>query len=323
MTYAKNSVILAADYNAMAGLTATAAASSAVATNVAGYLWGVGYGDRGYGETSPNLTAVAAGNTITSTQWVNLRSTINNLAAQQGTATTLLPTATVLASGATITSHRTADGNAYDLPAMLALVDANRLTAAVANMTVTSSAASSTRATTWGAGISSITCTFNVTFADENSARYFFNSGGGIRIALSHPDTTTPQNSSWNTILSNFNASFNANATTKLTGTYGNPQAIGYYQLTTAFQTIVDGTNAPGTGAYSVNDFIIQARATVITGLNGAKGSVLEFKVTLTDEHQNAFSDLVAAGTVATLGHIRATNLPNRPAPTCSVTTAF
>lgn len=322
MTYAKNSIILAADYNAMAGLTASAAASSAAATQVAGYLWGVGYGDRGYGETSPNLTAVAAGNSITSTQWVNLRSTINNLAAHQGTATTLLPPANLLDPGDVITVHTTAAGNTYDLPAMLALVDSNRLTANVANLTATASAATTTRATTWGGGSTGITCVFSVTFADENSARYFFNSSGGIRISLSHPNTTTSQDTNWNSILSNLTVQFSANATTRVSGSTGVAASIGYYQLTTTFQTIYDGTNT-GTGAYSTNDYIIEARSTAITGLNGAKGSVLEFRVQLQDQHTNAFSDLVQSGTNATLGHIRATNLPNRPAPTCAVTTAF
>jgi hypothetical protein len=318
MTYAKNSVITAADYNTFAGVTGSAAASSAAATNVAGYLWGIGYGDRGYGASSPNLVAVSTGNCIASVGWTNLQNAISNLATHQGTATTLLPPSSLMNAGAAVVAHSTASGNAYDFATMLSLVDTNRFTYDILNMTLTSSAASSTRATAWSTSIQAI---FTLTFTDENAARYFFNSGGDIRISLSHPDVSTPQNSSWNSILNNFTMAFAAHATTRLSGSYGSAQSVGYYELSTTYQTIVDGSNT-GTGAYATNDFLIEAAAASITGLNGAKGSVINFRITLTDEY-TGFSDVVSSGTVATLGHLRSTTLPNITAPSCAVTLNF
>jgi hypothetical protein len=321
MTYLKGSPAQASDYNALAGLTGTAAGSSAAATQVAGYLLGIGYGDRGYGQTSTTLTAVSAGSVITGNPWLNLRTAINTIATWQNAATTQLPSAAEMSSGAV--HFAAVGGTPYSIPGLLTTLDTNRHTYQIGNMTLTSSAATTTRSTTWGAGGGSITCEFSVTFADEQAARYFFNTGGDIRIALAHPSTLTTRDSSWNTILSSLVVAFKANSSTRLTGSYGTAQSVGYYQLTTSYQTILDGTNS-GTGAYTVNDFIVQAKALTITGTNGAKGSVVYFKVVLTDEQTNAFSDIVQSGTNAILSHFRATSVfTNISAPTCAVVTAF
>jgi hypothetical protein len=301
-------------------LTGSAAGSSGAATSVAGYLYGVGYGDRGYGQSSPALTAVATGQVATN--WSNLRSVLSTLCAWQDTSTTLLPSAAGVAQGAAFVAYPT--GETPSIPDLLALLDTNRLAYQAGNMALTVGAASSTRGSTWGSSTSGITCEFSVTFADENAARYFFNTGGELRIALEHTSTLISQDSNWNAVLNNLNAAFRANTTVRLTGSTGTAQSIGYYQLTTSYQTIYDGINT-GTGAYSANDYLIEAKALSITGSNGAKGSVVYFRVTLTDEHTNAFSDSVDSGTKATLSHLRAnavlSSLP--AAPSCAVVTAF
>ena len=59
MSYAQGSTIAASDYNGFTGgqdLT-VAFASAAAATQKASALLGVGYGDRGYGQTTPSLPA--------------------------------------------------------------------------------------------------------------------------------------------------------------------------------------------------------------------------------------------------------------------------
>lgn len=323
MTYAKGSAIQAADYNTFAGLTGTAAASAVAAQNKAGHLYGIGFGDRGYGQTTPTLGAIAAGASV-GQEWQNLRTVMSNMSAWQNTSQTLLPASGSFNATSNIVAHEqdAPSINSFDIQDMLALLDTNRLNYQVGNMTLTSSAASSTRATTWGAAAGAITAEFSVTFASEDAARFFFNSGGEVRVALAHPDTTTPRNTTWNTVLSNLAVAFRANASSRITGSYGTAQAIGYYQLTTAYQTILDGTNS-GTGVYTVNDFVVQARATSIAGVNGAKGSVIYFRVVLTDEQTNAFSDIVASGTNAVVSHLRATGTVTVAAPTVATVTAF
>lgn len=324
--YEKSKHVGVETINGFSGLTGTAAASALAATSIAGYLWGIGYGDRGYGETTPVLTAKTPGSIISNVEWGNLRTILSNMATWQVTSSSNLPTTAQIGVGRVVEAHNSSAPtlDAYSISSMLSSLDTNRLNINVANMTVTSSAATTTRATTWGSGNSGITCEFSVTFTDENAARYFFNTGGEIRIALSHPTTGTARNNSWNTVLNGLLVSFKANTSVRTSGSYGVAQAIGYYGLTTAYQTILDGTNT-GVSPYTVNDFYVEAKANTITGLNGAKGSVLQFRVRLIDEQTNAFSDSVASGTVATLGHMRATGAPltAKAAPTCAVVTAF
>jgi len=60
MTYASGGLIQAGDYNGFVGNTAPSSAytSSLAATDKVAALIGVGYGDRGYGQTSTNLAVV-------------------------------------------------------------------------------------------------------------------------------------------------------------------------------------------------------------------------------------------------------------------------
>lgn len=313
MTYATGNSIQATDYNSFAGLTASGAGSAAAAASKAGYLYGVGFGDRGYGQTSPALSSVSVGQAV-GQEWQNLRSVIVSMANWQNTSIASLPPSSSFNAGAAVTASSA-------IASILSTLDTNRLNYQVANMTL-SGLTSTTRASTWGTGTSSITAEFQVTFSSEDHARYFFNTGGELRVLLNHPSTATARDSSWNTVLSGFNMAFRANSTARIGGSYGAAQGIGYYQLTTAYQTVIDGTNT-GVTPYGVNDFVVQARAVTITGANGAKGSVIQFRVILTDEQSNAFQDVVQSGTVATLQQLRATGAYTIATPSASVITAF
>ena len=313
MTYLANNTIQAADYNNFAGLTGSVAASAAIATAKAGYLYGVGFGDRGYGQTAPALSAVSVGQSV-GQEWQNLRTVMASLASWQGTSAATLPASGSFNAGAAITAHSA-------ISTLLSTLDSNRLNYQAGNMSL-GTMTSSTRASTWGGGTGSITCEFQITFSSEDHARYFFNTGGELRVSLNHPSTATARDISWNTILSGLNVAFRANTSARIGGSYGTAVGIGYYQLTTTYQTILNGTNS-GTGAYTVNDFVVQARATSIAGVNGAKGSVIQIRVILTDEQTNAFQDIVQSGTSATLQQLRATSVFPVATPSASVVTAF
>lgn len=323
MTYAKGSNVLASDFNVFAGVTGTAAASSAAAQNKAGYLFGVGYGDRGYGQASPTLTVKNAGDAI-GQEWQTLRTIMSSLASWQATPTTLLPPSSSLTVSSTVIAHEqdAPSSNSYDFQNLLVALDTNRFNYQVGNMTLTNNVSATTRATTWGAGAGGITAEFSVAFSSEDAARYFFNTGGEIRMSLSHPSTLTSRDSSWNTVLNNLVVAFKANSSSRLTGSYGTAQSVGYYQLTTAYQTILNGLNS-GIGAYTTNDFTVSAKAITINGTNGAKGSVVYFRVQLVDEQSNAFSDIVQSGTTASISHLRATSTYSIPTPTVTIATAF
>lgn len=331
MAYEKGSGILAADYNTFAGLTATGAADAATAQNKAGYLYGVGFGNRGYGQTTPALTALSIGGSVAQ-EWQSLRTVMANLANWQNTSTTLLPPSSSFNAAAPIVAHESSSPslNSYDIQDLLATLDTNRLNYQAANMLL-STLQTSTRSTAWGNGSAigystpdaGIEAQFQVDFASEDEARYFFNTGGEFRITLAHANTSSPRNSSWNTVLNSFVLAFRANTSARISGSYGTATSVGYYGLTTTYQTICDGLNS-GTGAYTVNDFIISARALTLPGVRGAKGATIQFKVTLLDEQTNAFSDTVASGTASSLQQYKANAVFTVASPTStSIIKAF
>lgn len=297
MSYAQGQSVAATDYNGLTGGQAlsVAFASSAAATQKAAGLLGVGYGDRGYGQTTPAIAALAAGGAISASDWANLRTAISTLNSHQGSAVTL-PAAPV--AGGSI---------AYDANFVnaLATLDTNRFnTNSGASMTLTSNALTISRTGTWGSGSTGITAIATATFASEDAARFFFNSGGELRFLVSHPTGTT-QDTNWNAALAAVGTiAFKANATTR-TGTAGTPAAVGYYQLTTTNQTILSGVI--GTGAYSTNTITVSARAAAITGANGAKGTQIIFTINLMDAHTNTWTDTCAAGTAVAFSYLKAT----------------
>ena len=314
MSYSQGSTIAAADYNSFTGGQdlGVAFASAVAATQKASALLGVGYGDRGYGQSTPSLPTKSSGQSIAAADWANLRTALSTLNSHQGSGVTLPAVAVA--------------GNAVSYDAQyascLATVDANRFnTNSGASMTLVSNALAITRVGTWGAGNAGISSIMTVSFASEDAARYFFNSGGELRFALSHPTGTT-QNANWSTALTAVgNIAFKANATTR-SGTSGTPAAIGYYQLTTGNQAILSGTI--GTGAYATNTIAVYAKAAAITGLNGAKGYQVVFTFVLQDAHTNAFSDVCTAGTAVAASHLRATSvLTGIAAPTFAQTQAW
>jgi hypothetical protein len=324
MTYATGSNISAGDLNNFIGANnvSTAYASAAAATGKVAALLGVGYGDRGYGQTSIALAPVAAGTPVRASHWTDLRTAIATMANFQGTAQTVLPAASSFAAGSAIKAENSS-ARYSDFPTTINNVDASRLNAAPANMTLVANAISSVRSAAWGSnGGPAIGADFTATFTSEDKARFFFNSGGTLNLVMSHASTTTTQNSNWNTILSALGTiSVGARNTTR-SGSGGTPAALGYYNLTTTAQTIFSGNI--GTGAYTSNSITITAWVVNVAGLNGGNGTVVRIKVVLTDGHTNTFSDTVAAGTTVTMGYKKAaTYITGIETPTFAVPIQF
>lgn len=305
MSYSSGGIIQASDFNTFAGSTSVAAASSAAAQNTAGYLYGVGYGDRGYGQNVVTLSPKVAGQTIDAADWYNIRSILSTLSSHQGLLLTMPP---VASSGTSIAYSQ------YYSTALSAL-DGNRFaTNSGGSMSLTSNALVQTRGSAWGGGGNTgISSASIATFASEDAARYFFNSGGEIRLSLSHPSGSA-QDINWNSGLANIGTiAFRAHGTTR-SGTYTTPYSIGYYELTTANQVILSGV--VGTSVYSANTVTVYARANAITGANGAKGYQIIFTVVLQDAHINPFYDGAVAGTTVTYSHLRSSAFVNVAGPT-------
>lgn len=157
MTYVAGGKIQAPDYN-----------SFATAVN---NVWATGTGNSGYGQTA--LGTVSVGNKVFSTNWSSLVNTIATSALHQGTSISAIvgPSAgnKIIAFVPTLQNNITSITN-------------SRLNAATQNGTATTVATNNI--STWA---DSLTYTFSVTFASNNAARYFFNSGGQIGFNFAHP----------------------------------------------------------------------------------------------------------------------------------------
>ncbi len=331
MAYVIANDILDNEINGFMGAGGTAAYASQVAVDAAapavGAVYGVGYGDRGYGQATFTLTPVSVGQTIGGAEWTAMRNALNVCSEHQaGIASATIPPTTVLDPGDLIQAHEIdpPTSDAFDFNSNIATIDSSRFVvdAGKSGTFATTGTSLNTRVGAWGAGAGAIDCEFDYAFGSENAARYFFNSGGEIRIALSHP-LGTPQDNDWNASLGTRlgEVRMTHTATTSL-GTSALSSALGFYDLTAVYQTIINGINI-GTGAYTTNDVLIEAKMIGILGVNGGNGTTLRVRITLTDQHANVFFDSVSGGTAASFSVLRATFLSGIGTPAGSVFNAF
>jgi hypothetical protein len=230
MTYVAGSLIVATDYNGFANDSA----------NNIGNVWSTGSGDKGWGQTA--IANVAAGSTVTATQWATLVNTLATAGSQSNVAIT----------------SRTAPvaGNTINILANVS-TDINNVTTGRGN-----AAASGTIYATWTGNIAktsataaapggwTITFTHTITFPSAAQARYFWNAGGIVRIDMSKTSTGTDKDPDWNTFIGTIGTVYitgrvNSNAQTIAGTTYtgttrsggsGTPSILatttGWYSLT-------------------------------------------------------------------------------------------
>ncbi len=103
-----------------------------------------------------------------------------------------------------------------------------------------------------------------ITFSSSNARRFFFNTGGEIRLSANNTGASTPKGLDWAQLCSQAGTiKFNAETTTSTTG---GGTSIGNYDLTSAFQNIYQKI---GSGTYSAvyagNIYTVKARSDVDT----------------------------------------------------------
>lgn len=303
MTYAQFGTIQAADFNALTGGTTAPPANSLNAT------WATGSGSAGYGQTA--VSNVAAGtNVLASTQWSSLIANTASAATHQGSSITSV---SVPVAGNVITYNSA-------IPTNLSTIYTNRLNAATQGSTTANTA---TYNLSWS---NQLTFTHTATFANGDAARYFFNSGGQIKMTVSHP-SGTGINLLFNGLASNVGtvvmssptsgaitvAGTSYNGITKVGGG-GNAPTIdsskGYYGLTTANATVFTQTASTGPSGYlsTFIRFIVRSNGT--QGTNGDAGSVITIH-TIWDEVPNGLIVSTGSATTMTLTSPETTNLGN------------
>jgi hypothetical protein len=270
MTYTAGSPIVATDYNGFAQNTSGANVND---------IWGTGSGDKGWGQPT-TLSTVSTSATVTATQWASLNNRISSMANQTNTSITSR-TNPVVGNPVAILSALNTD---------LTNCTNNRGNAVASGTTSSSWTGNTAKTSTTGSGQTTwtITWTQTVTFADANSARYFWNAGGLVRLDMSKTSTGTDIDSDWNTLVGQVGtiyisgrvnstsqtiAGVSYTGTTRIGGTGGTQTTLatttGWYGLTpgaaatTLFQ--LNNASSPYTGEYIRVTGAVNAGSTVLT----------------------------------------------------------
>lgn len=226
-------------------------------------LLGVGTGSQGYGQTVQS-TDYAVGTRIEKAQWDLLRYDIINIRTHQDGA----PPSIVEINTGDVISYGAASPNT-NYNTLLETAIANRF-----NIGPGRSILSSIDTKTYTAGwATKAECTITVTFANANQARYFFNSGGKIRVFSSRTGgTVSQQNNAWTNLLNSVGSRDFGAATDPF---------VNFYTLTNAYQIYYQSSS---TTPYSANNYRLEARCNVTNNANGTATSV-DLKVTLNDSY--------------------------------------
>ena len=292
MAYTSGGTIQALDYNLLTWGGNTQAYVGTV--NNLSAIWGTGFGYRGYGQDAAVLTTVAAGGTVTATQWATFVQRLNLCLAHQSGAAAQLATGSNIGivAGATIAAF------------------ANVATA-VGTVTTNANLWSARGSTTVGtpvyqtltaADFAAFTTVFNrtITFASGDAARYFFNAGGQINWAfVTYNLNGTARSGDVVTLFTtnlgggNIRAA-QGTAITGAGGTVGTNSGKGYWNLTSSVQLAASITSTVST--YTGDVANINIRTNGVQGSNGDIGSVITLQIGYTSAQEGLnFNSAISA----------------------------
>lgn len=303
MTYITGGNVQAVDYNTFSTL---AASINEVFADLHSGATTIGtFADYGYGQT-PALTSVIAGNSILSAKWSELFDAMRDCGTHQNT----------IVSPPVPGSNPTAGGSiaAYNTPSTLAsivaLLRTNRhnLAGGQTLLTLGSNFAQPGGAQPW---TNTLTWNYQVNFSSWNNARYFFNSGGSLNLNGSYAPNVTPEDAQWVSMFATMSPLvFNWNSTTPFSGTGGT--AIGFYNLTTSYQTVY--LKAFGSGYYySTSTITVQAKFNAAAGTNG----LVDFRIILTDG--DPYPDSKSTTTTYRVDNVKSAGVIVYPGPAVTV----
>ena len=270
MAYSQGGIIAAADYNTLVG------SSPSSTVNTINTVWAVGSGSAGYGQTA--VSQVSAAGTVTATQWASLINTLNSILTHQAGSGSGI-SATV--AGGTINYLSTLTTN-------ITTGYTNRLNFASNSAVV----AGTNQTTAWTSATTSATLArsfgIRAAFASADQARYFFNSGGRMKLNVSGTQnaSTTARTNAAIALCTNLGgiALFAANTNGGRTGTGGtlntNDTTKGYHTTTyNSNVTIISVTST--TASYTSDTATITVNCNGTQGSNNDKGLNVDFWINL------------------------------------------
>lgn len=227
--------------------------------NLAVNLAGNGSATRGYGQQTFSPNQYSTIDKISPTGLDEIRQDLLNIRAHQiGTN----PAISVVAS----TGNLVTETDKINFTNLVNSCDTDRFTAHSSRIS-TSSPQSSQRTTSWR---SEVVCTLTQTFVNSDTARFFYNGGGRVRITSSRSGgASTSQNASWTNVLSTagtqiFSAGF-------------------FYSLTSSYQNFYIGS---GSSPYASNRYRIDALCNVSNNSSGGATSVT-WRMQFTDPYND------------------------------------
>lgn len=225
---------------------------------------GAGATSFGYGQTLQSVP-VSSGQLIEKSQWDAIRFDIVNCYIHQ---TGNTPSATVIGNQDVITDDV---GDAYQNYNYYAdIVRNNRFDVATGQYVITG-IDTETTSSSWS---TSAEATLTITFGTADQARYFFNSGGKIRIRTDFEPTpgAEQQSNAWQTALTSIgDRDFSGDLIA----------ALGFYTLTDSYQAYYQTTVST---PYSANYYSLQAKSNVADNSAGTATEVT-IKILLRDDY--------------------------------------
>lgn len=279
MSYSQGGLIEATDYNTFA--QGGASVNHAVA-NI-NTIWGVGQGDKGYGQTNVLTPVTGISDTVTATQWSTLIARLNSILTHES------------GSGSGITLPTTGATVSYlsSLSSSISTAYSNRTTANSNGTDITGSAfTASWNVSSLNAQPTTYQVTRTATFASADQARYFFNAGGKLVLTMTASNTRGgSKGDDWVSLIGTKMASLTFSQSTNSRGGSGGTVAtsdtgIGYWDLTTSNQSMIKLTSATGTADYGSNFVEIFAKAnhgSIPQGSNSDKGYIVTFTIDFND----------------------------------------
>jgi hypothetical protein len=283
-----------------------------------GALYGVGYGDIGYGQTTYSFSLQSFSDykttLVTKTNLIALTNAIKDTAQFLGNtqiynkAVSALTTLGNTSSSFFSTSLGIFDKQTLDTLFNNRLIDKNSMyenTLTQVILTNDSGVAFPTSTTLTAMTLQTLTasdyeCTFNVDFSSADNARKFFNTGGELRLKLSYPYSTTAEDKIFKEFIDNkvgmlslsshdtkiVSGMMTANSNISESSAADDSDGIGYYEL-----PVYDGAGGRGTKIASTTyqvgaelshrvDVSVYACYSGAT-TNGAKGSIVRLTVVL------------------------------------------
>jgi hypothetical protein len=274
MVYASQSTIEAVDYN-----------NFAASVNA---LWGVGSGDRGYGQTSPaNLTLVTQNvSTVTAQQWSDLLARMNTIDQHQ-TATTTGLTAPVAGNTINVIAS---------LGTTIGTLDSSRLSTHSGGPTSSNTVPNTTN---W---VTSASKEALITFSNANAMRHFFNAGGYVQFTGKNSTLSgNTKSDDWDALLSAAgDIRITANGSSRIPGS-GSPTITnanrGFYQQATTYANaniIVQQYSTTVSGGYNTNYVNFEARTDAAAG----SSTILYVRMNLFDQATDDILPLATTDTV-------------------------